>query len=97
MAKLTQDDILKLAKLARLRLTETEINKLQGEIGEILEYVEVLQNVDIKGLMPTYQVTGLTNITRPDEVRDYGATPSDLLKNLPAREKNYIKTKRMIR
>jgi len=95
MAKLTREDVLKLARLSRLRLTDEEIEKFQKEIEAILGYVEQLQKVDLS-LEPTYQVTGLTNVTRPDEVIDYGATPDDLLKNAPATEEGHIKVKRML-
>jgi len=96
MAKLTRDDVLKLARLSRLKLTEEEIEKFQGEISDILGYVEMLNKVDADNLRPTYQVTGLTNVTRPDEIVDYGVTPAELLKNVPEKEDNYIKVKRMI-
>lgn len=96
MAKLTREDILKLAKLARLRLTDAEVDKFQDEISSILGYVEKLDDVTTDGLKPTYQVTGLTNISRVDEVRDYGSSPDELLKNAPATDGRYIKVKRMI-
>lgn len=96
MAKLTREDILKLAHLARLDLTDEEIDEFSGELTDILQYVEQLQSVDVKGLKPTNQVTGLTNVTRPDEVRDYGYQAADLQKNLPAAKDNQIKVKRML-
>jgi aspartyl-tRNA(Asn)/glutamyl-tRNA(Gln) amidotransferase subunit C len=96
MAKLTREDILKLARLSRLKLADKEIEEFQSEISEILNYVDLLKDVDVAGLKPTYQVTGLTNVTRPDEVKDYGITQAELLKNVPAKEKRYIKVKRMI-
>lgn len=96
MAKLTREDILKLAKLARLRLSDTEVTKFQDEISDILGYVEKLNQVDTKGLKPTYQVTGLVNVTRTDEVHDYGTDQGVLLKNAPAKEGRYLKVKRMI-
>lgn len=96
MAKLTREDVLKLARLARLELTEAEIEEFSAELSEILQYVEQLQNVDVSGLKPTNQVTGLTNVTRNDEVRDYGYKPADLLKNVPQTKDNQIKVKRML-
>lgn len=96
MAKLTRVDILKLARLSRLKLSDKEIEEFQSEISEILSYVEMLKDVDVANLKPTYQVTGLTNVTRPDEIKDYGIEPDELLKNVPAKEKRYIKVKRMI-
>lgn len=96
MAKLTREDVLKLARLARLDLTDEEVEEFRGELSAILEYVEQLQNVEVDGLKPTNQVTGLTNITRSDEVKDYGYQAADLLKNVPAVKDNQIKVKRMI-
>jgi len=96
MAKLSRDDVLKLARLARLRLTDDEVKKYQEELSEILGYVEMLQKADTESLEPTSQVTGLTNVMRADEIKDYGYKPEDLYANLPAREKNYIKTMRIL-
>lgn len=96
MADLTKDDILKLAKLARLRLSEDQVELFRSEIAAILGYVDSLSSVDTAGLAPTNQVTGLENVMRADEVVDYGASQEDLLKNLPDRQDDYIKVKRMI-
>ena len=96
MADLTRDDVLKLAQLARLSLSEEEIGRYSRELSEILHYVEQLQAVDVSGLQPTNQVTGLTNVMREDEIRDYGYSPQALLKNVPNVQANQIKVKRMI-
>jgi aspartyl-tRNA(Asn)/glutamyl-tRNA(Gln) amidotransferase subunit C len=96
MAKLKRDDILKLAHLARLDLTEEEIEEFSQELSEILQYVEQLQSVDVTGLNPTNQVTGLTNVTRKDEIVDYGYQPKELLKNVPSVQDDLIKVKRIL-
>jgi aspartyl-tRNA(Asn)/glutamyl-tRNA(Gln) amidotransferase subunit C len=96
MAQLNRDDILKLARLARLDLSEAEIAEYSVELSAILHYVEQLQQVDVTGLAPTNQVTGLTNVTRDDEVVDYGYEVAHLLKNVPHVEDDHIKVKRMI-
>jgi aspartyl-tRNA(Asn)/glutamyl-tRNA(Gln) amidotransferase subunit C len=96
MTKLLREDILKLAQLSRLGLTEAEVDEFAEELTAILGYVEQLSGVDVKGLEPTSQVTGLTNVTRADTVKDYGYKPSDLLKNVPNVEADLIKVKRMI-
>jgi aspartyl-tRNA(Asn)/glutamyl-tRNA(Gln) amidotransferase subunit C len=85
-----------LARLARLELSDDEIEEFSGELSAILQYVEQLQSVDVAGLKPTNQVTGLTNVTRKDEVRDYGYDVDALQKNLPATKGKQIKVKRMI-
>lgn len=96
MTKLTRDDVLKLAKLSSLELTETEIDEFVDELTEILVYVEQLQQADTTGLEPTAQVTGLMNVVRPDVARDYGYTPDDLLKNVPQVERHQIKVKKVL-
>ncbi len=96
MADLTRDDVLKLARLARLTITDDEIEKYRTELSEILKYVELLQTADVSGLQPTSQVTGLTNVMRDDVVQDYGATPDDLLGAVPAKDGRHVKVKRMI-
>lgn len=96
MADLTREDILKLARLARLDLTDEEIERFPKELTAILHYVEQLQDADVTGLGPTNQVTGLTNVSRKDEVIDYGYAPKELLKNVPNVLDDQIKVKRMI-
>lgn len=96
MSKLSRDDVLKLARLSRLKLTEEEIERFQTELTQILNYVEQLDKVETKGLEPTYQTTGLKNVMRTDEIEDYEASPSDLLKNAPAIENNQFKVKRVL-
>ncbi len=96
MAKLTRDDVLKLAQLSRLHLDDTEVEQFQKEITTILVYVEQLQSVDVSNLEPTNQVTGLENVMRKDEVKDYGVSPEELLKNAPAISEGYFRVRRVL-
>ncbi len=96
MAQLTRDDILKLAQLARLDLSDDEVEQFKTEIQAILGYVEQLQAVKLDDLEPTNQVTGLSNVMREDMVVDYGYETDSLLQNVPAKEGRYIKVKRVI-
>lgn len=96
MVKLTRDDVLRLAQLARISLTDDEVEEFSGELSAILQYVEQLSAVDVTGFKPTNQVTGLVNVMRDDIIKDYGYSPLDLLKNVPHVQDNQIKVKRMI-
>lgn len=96
MSKLTRDDVLKLALLSRLKLSEEEIEKFRSELSEILGYVEILNNVDVQGLEPTYQLTDLKNVTRPDEIINYEASPKDLLAQAPASKDGHFRVKRVL-
>lgn len=96
MADLTRDDILKLARLSRIDLTDVEVDAFAGELTAILGYVEHLDSVDVGDREPTSQVTGLENVTRKDEIRGYGYAPEKLLENVPETEDDQIRVKRMI-
>lgn len=96
MAKLSREHILKLAKLSSLELTEDEIEQYRKDLSAVLDYVERLEGVDVTGLEPTSQVTGLQNVMRKDVVKPQQATPNQLLDRVPRRNGRYIKVGRMI-
>lgn len=96
MANLSKEDVLKLARLTKLELTEEEIETYSKELTEILGYVEQLSKADVAGLEATTQVTGLTNVLRADKVINYGVDQQSLLKNVPSRQGNSIKVKRVL-
>jgi aspartyl-tRNA(Asn)/glutamyl-tRNA(Gln) amidotransferase subunit C len=97
MTKLSRDDVFKLARLARLDLTEEEAELYRTQIHAILQYVDQLKDVDVTGLQPTVQVGGLKNVMRDDEVIDYGISPEELLRLAPKSQDGQIKVKRMIK
>lgn len=96
MAKLSKEDVLKLARLARLSLSDDEVEEFSSELSAILAYVEQLQQVDVDELLPTHQVSGLTNVLRDDKIIDYGYLPETLLDNAPQVSQHQLKVKRMI-
>ena len=96
MTELTREDVLKLARLARLSLTDEEVEAFRLELSKVLEYVAMLNDVDVSGLEPTSQVTGLKNVMRDDEVVDYGVSADDLMRLPPKTQDGHIKVKRMI-
>ena len=95
-SKLTAEQIVALARLAKLQLSDEEVEQFRSELGEILTYVEQLSTVDTTGLEPTYQVTGTHNQMRADIVESQVATPEALLKLAPRSKDGYIKVGRMI-
>lgn len=93
---LTNDDVKRLAELARLTINSDELTKYQHELDAILEYVKILDTVDISQLEPTAQVTGLTNVTRKDEIVDMGVSTQNLLKNAPDQQDDQFKVRRVL-
>lgn len=68
MAKLTKDEVLHVARLAKLKLTDSEVEKYTSQLSSVLDYFSELSEVDINDVSPTSQTTGLTNVFRDDKV-----------------------------
>ncbi len=96
MTQITRDDVLRLAKLSSLQLTESEIENLATDISNILGYVEQLDELDTENVEPTYQVTDLSNIWREDAVADNSVSRGDLLSLAPSVTKDQIKVPKVL-
>jgi aspartyl-tRNA(Asn)/glutamyl-tRNA(Gln) amidotransferase subunit C len=64
-----RDQVLHVARLARLRLSEPEIERMAGELSGILEHVDRIAELDLANVEPTSHVVGLENVLRPDVPR----------------------------
>jgi aspartyl-tRNA(Asn)/glutamyl-tRNA(Gln) amidotransferase subunit C len=64
-----RDQVLHVAKLARLELTEEEVEKMASELSGILEHVEHINELDLEEVEPTSHVVAVENVLRPDEPR----------------------------
>jgi aspartyl-tRNA(Asn)/glutamyl-tRNA(Gln) amidotransferase subunit C len=62
--------VLHVARLARLRLSEEEVDRMAGEMSTILEHVETMNELDLEGIEPTTHVVELQNVLRVDVPRD---------------------------
>src|SRR5688500_13272135 len=65
---LDREEVLKIARLAHLSLDEDEVTSYQGELNSILQYIEKLNAIDVRGLEPMSHVHGSVNVFRNDEV-----------------------------
>ena len=65
--KLSKDQVKKVAKLANLPLTPEEENLYSEQLSKVLDYIDQLNQVDTKGIEPTFNVTGLSNVMRKDK------------------------------
>ncbi len=96
MARISKDDVVHLSHLSNLSLTDDEVESMQTDLENILQYVGQLSDIDTTGVKPTYQVNELENIDRPDEVIDYGVTRKQLLATAPEQMDNQIKVPKVI-
>ncbi|MDQ2700180.1 MAG: Asp-tRNA(Asn)/Glu-tRNA(Gln) amidotransferase subunit GatC [Actinomycetota bacterium] len=64
-----REQVLHVAKLSRLKLDESEVSQLEGELSSILEHVDRLAEIDIDGVEPTSHVVPLENVLRDDVPR----------------------------
>lgn len=90
--KVTKSDVEKIAKLARIELSETEKDKFTRQFEDILEFVNQLQEVDTSNVEAITQIAGLENIWREDEVCK-SLSNEKALENAPNQEKGYFKVK----
>jgi aspartyl-tRNA(Asn)/glutamyl-tRNA(Gln) amidotransferase subunit C len=95
--QLSKEEIQHIAKLARLDLTDAELEKYGSQLSSVLSYIDQLKEVDVKGVEPTAQVSGLTNVTRQDVARDWDEKEvEEALRDAPEKEGRFIKVKRVI-
>jgi aspartyl-tRNA(Asn)/glutamyl-tRNA(Gln) amidotransferase subunit C len=64
-----REQVLHVARLARLKLTDEEVERMSGELSAILEHVDNINELDLDGVEPTSHVVALENVLRPDEPR----------------------------
>ena len=64
-----REQVLHVARLARLKLSDEEVERMAGELSGVLEHVERISELDLDGVEPTSHVIELENVLRPDEPR----------------------------
>ncbi len=64
-----REQVLHVARLARLRLSDEEVERMSDELSSILEHVERIGELDLDGVEPTSHVVDVENVLRPDEPR----------------------------
>lgn len=86
----------RIASLAKLGLSDAERDKFANQLDKILEFGNRLSAIDTTGVVPTSQVSGLSDVTRVDEIVRCPLSRDELLRNAPAIERGYIKVKRVL-
>ncbi len=84
-----QDTVRRIARLARIAVTDEDVPHLQGELNAILRFVEQLNEVDVSNVEPMTSVTPMAMKKRADTVTD-GGYPAEIVRNAPATEYQYF-------
>ncbi len=90
--KLSREEVQHIALLARLGMTETELERFREQLSNILENFQILQQVDTSEVPPTSQAIPLQSVVRDDEVAP-SLPPDDVLANAPQREGEFFRVK----
>jgi aspartyl-tRNA(Asn)/glutamyl-tRNA(Gln) amidotransferase subunit C len=95
MSSLSRDDVAKLAGLARIEMTETELVELSSQFGTILDAVARVQELNLDGVKATSHPQPIENITRPDVVLP-SLSPADALSGAPAQEEQRFRVPQIL-
>ena len=88
--KLSRDEVLHIARLARVGVTEEDLDRLSEQLSNILENFDILRGVDTTDVPPTAQSVDLHNVLRPDDIAP-SLPPDDVLANAPRREGEFFR------
>ena len=92
---ISKEEVLKIAKLADLNIKEDEIENYAKNLQDILEFAEIIQNVDTDNVKESVGTLEISNVFRKDEVVDFDDKES-LLQNAPEKENNMFKIPKVI-
>ena len=92
---LTIEDVKKISSLAKIRLTEEEEKKFLPLLSQALDFVEVLNELKLDGVLPTSQVTGLENVWREDRV-EKSLSQDQAVLNAKDHKNGYITTSQVV-
>ncbi len=93
--KLSREEVLHIARLARLGVTDAEVDRFREQLSNILENFEILQQVDTTSVPPTSQSIPLSNVMRGDEVAP-SLPPGDVLANAPQKEGEFFRVRHVL-
>lgn len=95
MTTISTSDIQHLASLSSLALADNEVDGLRQDLEKIITYIEKLKELDTTDIEPTYQVTGLENVWREDEIQN-DVDRDELLKLAPEQKDFQVKVPKVL-
>ena len=95
MSKISPTDVQKVAKLARLDISDEDLDKYAGQLEKILNYVAELEKIDTENVLPTTRAVEVVNNTREDLVEDT-TVREELLELAPNREGDFFRVPKIL-
>jgi len=92
---ITKEEVQHIAGLARIGVEEKELEKFATDLSVILDWVEQLKEVDVTGVEPTAHITGMENMTKGDEEKDF-SNKAGIIKLFPESKDGYDKVKSVL-
>ena len=92
---LSREEVLHVARLARVGVDPADVDQLTDQLANILDYFEILNEVDVSAVPPTAQVVDLANVMREDEVSP-SLPPDEILANAPRAEEGFFRIKAVL-
>lgn len=91
-----KEEVKKIAQLAKLKLSENEVDEFTGDMNEILGYMDKLNELDTGDVKPLYHPLEGTNVFRDDKLKK-SINREDALKNAPERTEEFFKVPKVIK
>jgi aspartyl-tRNA(Asn)/glutamyl-tRNA(Gln) amidotransferase subunit C len=92
---LTREEVLHVARLARVGLTEADVEKFQQQLSTIIDHFDVLRRVDTTGVEPTTHTLPLVGVMGDDEPRS-SLSPEEVLANAPLEHAGYLRVRAVL-
>jgi aspartyl-tRNA(Asn)/glutamyl-tRNA(Gln) amidotransferase subunit C len=92
---ISKEDVRYIANLARIGLSESEIEHFQKQLEGIFEYIDQLKKLDVSAIMPAAHVLDIKNVTRPDIVKS-SLDPKLVMDSAPAKQGQFFKVPKVI-
>lgn len=94
---ISKEEILHIATLARIGVSQADVEKYQYDLSEILDYFKKLEKLDVENVEPIGHITGMQNAFRSDQNSDFGSLGKQaLMENAPEVKEGYIKVKSVL-
>ncbi len=92
---LTREEVIKIAALSRIALSEAEVEKFRKDLSAVLDYIDELKKVDVSGVSEVFEVTGLVNVQRDDKVA-VAENHEEIFSQAPEMKDGYFKVKAIL-